>query len=351
MLVEPFGKGYAVALINNGIIEDFFADFSSLKNNLVGAIFVGEVNRVSRDLNSCFIKLPNNQTGFLRGNKLLKSGDKILLQSNNYTPFENAIVVTQNISFKGRFVVITSKNKRISFSKNIKDKSRISKLLNLIDNFEEAKIKNVGIIFRSICNISSNEIILEDLKEQLLRYDFVFNNKNDSICKLVEAPNALQKAYLEWSKFEDQIEFNKKGCFDDFSIWEQILALKSNTINLISGGNFIIEKTQAFVAIDINTAKNNSLSSALKVNIEAMEQIPRQLRLRGLGGKIIIEFGPLLKKYRKKIEETLILNSFTSDKLRIAGWSNLGNLELERPRDRFPISTIEFDQIEKNLNE
>lgn len=351
MLVEPFGKGNAVVLINNGIIEDFFVDFSTLKNNLVGAIFIGEVDRVSRDLNSSFIKLPNNQTGFLKGNKGLKSGDKILLQSTNYTPIEKAIVVTQNISFKGRYVVITSKNKRISFSKNIKDKERRSKLSNLIVDFEEPKIKNVGIIFRSVCNNASDEIILKDLKKQLLRHNNVFNHKNDSISKLVEAPNAIQKAYVEWSNFEDQNVLHQNGCFDNFSIWEQILALKSDTIKLISGGNFIIEKTKAFVAIDINTAKNNSLSSALKVNIEAMKQIPRQLRLRGLGGKIVIELGPLSKKYRKKIEETLIANSFSSDKLRIAGWTNLGNLELERPRDRFPLSTIEFDQIEKKLNE
>ena len=87
------------------------------------------------------------------------------------------------------------------------------------------------------------------------------------------------------------------------------------------------------------------------MNIEAIKEIPRQLRLRGLGGKIIIEMGPLLKKYRKKIEEILIYNSLSSDKLRIAGWTNLGNLELEKSRDRFPLSNFEFDQIEKNLNE
>ena len=122
-------------------------------------------------------------------------------------------------------------------------------------------------------------------------------------------------------------------------------------VDLPSGGNLIIEKTQAFVAIDINTSKNSSLNSALKVNIEAVKEIPRQLRLRGLGGKIIIELGPLSKKYRKKIEDSLIQNALSSDKLRIAGWTNLGNLELEKPRDRFFLSNKEFDQIEKNLLE
>lgn len=351
VLTEPFLDGNAVALIQNGIVEDFFADFANIKNQLVGAIFIGEVDRVCRELNSSFIKLPDEKTGFLRGNKYLKSGDRILLQSTNFTPIDKAIVVTQNISFKGKYIIITSKNKRVSFSKNIKDKKRRLDLLNLIESFEDSSIKNVGIIFRSICTKALSEKILKDLKEQLLRYKDVYDHKKDSICKLVKAPNALQKAYIEWDKFDDSNIIKAKACFDNFSVWEQILSLRSEMVDLPSGGNLIIEKTKAFVAIDINTSKNSSLNSALKVNIEAVKEIPRQLRLRGLGGKIIIEFGPLSKKYRKKIEETLIINSLSSDKLRIAGWTNLGNLELEKPRDRFFLSNNEFDQIEKNLLE
>lgn len=351
VLAEPFFEGNALALIKNGRIEDFIADFRNTENQLVGAIVVGEVDRVSKELNSSFIKLPNEKKGFLKGNKHLKSGDRIVLQSTNFTPIDKAIVVTQNVSFKGKYVIITSKNKRISFSKNVKEKETKLELLSLLENFADSRIKDVGIIFRSICRKSSPEKILKDLKEQLRKYKDVFDNKNDSICQLVKAPNALQKAYIEWDKFDDPDIIKVKGCFDNFSVWEQILALRSEAVDLPSGGNLIIEKTQAFVAIDINTSKNSSLNSALNVNIEAVKEIPRQLRLRGLGGKVVIEFGPLSKKYRKKIEETLILNSLSSDKLRIAGWTNLGNLELEKPRDRFFLSNDEFDQIEKNLLE
>ena len=53
-----------------------------------------------------------------------------------------------------------------------------------------------------------------------------FNSKLNSICQLVKAPNALQKAYVEWNNFDDQFITKEKGCFDDFSIWEQILELK-----------------------------------------------------------------------------------------------------------------------------
>jgi len=109
VLAEPFFEGNALALIKNGRIEDFIADFRNPENQLVGAIFVGEVDRVSRELNSSFIKLPNEKTGFLKGNKQLKSGDRIVLQPTNFTPIDKAIVVTQNISFKGKYIIITSK--------------------------------------------------------------------------------------------------------------------------------------------------------------------------------------------------------------------------------------------------
>ena len=67
VLAEPFFKGNALALIKNGRIEDFIADFRNLENQLVGAIFVGEVDRVSRELNSSFIKLPNEKKRFSEG--------------------------------------------------------------------------------------------------------------------------------------------------------------------------------------------------------------------------------------------------------------------------------------------
>ena len=65
-MVEPFFDGNALALVKNGIVQDFFADFNSLENDLVGSIFIGEVDRISKDLNSSFIKLPFNKMGFLK---------------------------------------------------------------------------------------------------------------------------------------------------------------------------------------------------------------------------------------------------------------------------------------------
>ena len=70
----------------------------------------------------------------------------------------------------------------------------------------------------------------------------MFGNEVNSICQLVKAPNALEKSYLEWNQFSNQNIIKEKGCFDHYSIWEQILSLRNKIVDLASGGNLIIEK-------------------------------------------------------------------------------------------------------------
>ena len=174
--------------------------------------------------------------------------------------------------------------------------------------------------------------------------------KPNEIMVLKENPNALERAWQEWPIFEKQEIINEAGCFDNFSIWEQILAIKETTVKLSFGGNISIEPTQALVAIDVNTGSDSSRAAGLKANLQAISEVPRQLRIRGLGGKIVIEMGPLLSKHREKIEATLKQNiAIYSDKIKIAGWTNLGNLELEKSRDRMQLEEVHFAQIEKNV--
>jgi len=347
-LIEPFFKGNALALIKGGKLQDFFADFEDSDHSLVGSTFVGEVVRFSKNSNSCFIKLPNNQVGFLRGSKDLKSGDKLLLQSRFFTPKNKALVVTRDLSFKGRYVIITPKKKMISFSKNISNKDQRQSLRDLGEKYPNIKNKMYGIIFRSTCRISSNERIKEDIEKQLARCNKITAVIPNDILFIESSPNALQNAFQEWQILENQDPKQERHCFDNFSIWEQLLSFRESSVQLPSGGSISIEPTQALVAIDVNTGSDTSLAAGLKANIEAMNEIPRQLRIRGLGGKIVVEMGPLSKIHRIKIESTLKKNvSLYSDKIRIAGWTPLGNLELEKSRDRRPIGETQFSQIEK----
>ena len=350
VLVEPFLNGAAVALIKEGKLQDFFADFEDSSIKLVGATFIGEVDRFSKASNACFVKLPGNKWGFLRNCKDLNPGTKLVLQSRLYSPKNKALVVSTNLSFRGRYVVITPKVKRVSFSRRILLKDTREELFRLAEKHEEIREKKFGIIFRSICQDSSHQKIKYDIEMQLRRCRKVSVLKPTELSILEGAPNALEKARQEWHALENKEPISSPKCFDSYSVWEQVLALRKINVALRDGGNISIEPTQALVAIDVNTGSDSSISASLKANMQAIEEIPRQLRVRGLGGKIVLELGPLSKKNRTKIEFCLRkkTNSY-NDQIKIVGWTPAGNLELERPRDRIQIGESELSQIEKNI--
>ena len=95
------------------------------------------------------------------------------------------------------------------------------------------------------------------------------------------------------------------------------------------------------VAVDVNTGSDLSYAGALKTNLFAMKELPRQLEIRGIGGKIVVEFAPLKKNDRIKIESELktALNFYNSQ-CTVVGWTKLGNLELQKKRDKQPISKL-----------
>ena len=102
-----------------------------------------------------------------------------------------------------------------------------------------------------------------------------------------------------------------------------------------------VEATRAMVTVDVNTAGEFGGGAALTANLAAAGELPRQLRLRGLGGQVIVDFAPLPKKDRKRIEAALKA-AFGEDPVEttLAGWTPLGNFELQRKRERRPLSEL-----------
>jgi Rne/Rng family ribonuclease len=101
----------------------------------------------------------------------------------------------------------------------------------------------------------------------------------------------------------------------------------------------MIEPTRALVAVDVNTGPDTSPAAALKANIAAARDLPRQLRLRGLGGQVVVDFAPMPKKERALVEQVLRA-AFKADgaESSLSGWTTLGLYELVRKRDRRPLA-------------
>ena len=146
---------------------------------------------------------------------------------------------------------------------------------------------------------------------------------------------------MDWDFEPQNLIVEEAGCFDSFGVWEQISTFMGNRVGLENGGFLLIERTAAFIAVDINTGGDVSYSGALKTNLLAMKELPRQLEVRGLGGKVIIEFAPLSKNDRLKVE-TQLKKALVKYKTKcfVAGWTNLGNLEVQKTRNKIPLLEI-----------
>lgn len=99
-----------------------------------------------------------------------------------------------------------------------------------------------------------------------------------------------------------------------------------------------IEETSAFVAVDVDTKTDVSRQAGRNANLEAARRLPKELRLRGLGGQIVVDFAPMPKNERRAVADT-VLSNLANDKslVELAGWTPLGNLELKRKRLRQPL--------------
>jgi ribonuclease G len=107
------------------------------------------------------------------------------------------------------------------------------------------------------------------------------------------------------------------------------------------GASAFVEPTRALVAVDVNTGGDMSLAAGLKANIALARDLPRQLRLRGLGGQIVLDLAPMPKKERRGFE-TVLNREFRQDgaEVVLAGWTPLGHFEIQKKRDRRPLAQL-----------
>jgi len=149
---------------------------------------------------------------------------------------------------------------------------------------------------------------------------------------LVDADSPHQFAWREWTQSADVDEDD--GCFATHDILDQIEALSEPLIKM-ADGHYYIEPTRACITIDVNTGADTSPAAALKANIAMARDLGRQLRMRGLGGQIVIDPAPIPKKDRK-ILESAIKAALRKDTVEtnFVGFTQMGLIELQRARVR-----------------
>jgi ribonuclease G len=405
--IKKVMPGLNAAFVDVGHEKDAFLHYTDLSPDIRSLIkFTGQTvagNITPEQMLSNFEIQPEIvKTGNIK--EVLQNKNHLLVQILKEPISTKGPRLTCEISLAGRFLVLTPFNDSVGVSKKIDSADERKRLKVLV---ESLKPKNFGVIVRTVAAGKNAAVLHEDLLmlqekwQQMMRNLKGANpvtkvlsemNKTTGILRDLLSPEFNKivtndvKMAKELEMYIERIAPEKKDIvqrytgkvpiYDQFGITKQIKASFGKTVNIPNGSYLIIEKTEALHVIDVNsghrsTMDGNQEGNALKVNMEAAEEIGRQLRLRDLGGIIVIDFIDMKNPDNKKILQQKMKEVMDSDRathtiLPLSKF-NLMQITRERVRPEINISTTEacptcggtgeinaslllIDEIEQDLN-
>jgi len=323
----------AAALMIDGKLQDLLLSPPDGAAPTPGAIYRAVVDRPLKGQGGMMLRLPDGQTAFLRQGKGLRPGQTMLVQITGYAEGGKAVPVTHKVLFKSRYAIVTPDAPGLNISRSIRDEDERDRLLEVAHIAMDGS--DFGLIVRSGCENTPADDIEDDIIAMRDAAEAVMQAEGSDPELLMDGPDPHHMGWREWGD-PDQVA-NHDGSFEDHGVLDAIDALQGAEVRLGSV-TLYIEPTRALVAVDVNTGGDTSPAAGLKANLACARDLPRQLRLRGLGGQITLDLAPLAKKDRKQFENAL-RNAFRADSIETAlvGWTPLGHYELQRKRERLPL--------------
>ena len=384
LINSSYGDELRVALVDGAKLYDFDTE-SSDRTLLKGSIFKATVSRIESSLDAAFVNFGSEKHGFLPlkdlSNKyfkkdkkgkfqcILKEGQEIVVQVTKEERGSKGAALTTQLGLAGRFLVLIPNSsrsggisRRISGDERDQIKNILDKL-NIPDNMS-AIVRTNGLgrsaeelsldlsyllalwdeITNSIPNTKSPSLIFrddklivrvvrdyfkDDIEEILIDDKNIFNEAKEFI-------EAVIPDHSEKVKFYDE----EIPLFNRYQIESQIELAFQREISLSSGGSIVVDPTEAMTTIDVNSARSTKgkdiEETAFKTNLEAASEIARQLRLRDVGGLVVIDFIDMLKDENQSKVESAFKRAIYSDRARVqtSNISRFGLLEISRQRLR-----------------
>ncbi|MBC6438346.1 MAG: ribonuclease E/G [Rhodobacteraceae bacterium] len=333
----------AAALMVDGRLEDFVLDPPRGSPPVPGTIFRGVCDRPMKGQGGMILRLPDCR-GFLRGGNGLRTGASVLVQVTRVGEAGKAVPVSGRILFRSRYAIITPGAPGLNIARSIRDAAERDRLRALVRGAMSDAPERFGAIMRSAAEGVDGDVLVRDIaRTRDLAIAVLANGAGEPEC-LVEGPTAHKIAWRDWATPAPDDVRQGVGSFADAGVLEAVDALRSARVPLCGGAHAMIEPTAALVAVDVNTGAGTSPSAGVKANLALARDLPRQLRLRGLGGQITLDLAPMPKKDRRGFEDALrrALRVDGTDTV-LAGWTPLGHFELQRKRDRFPLKELWFE--------
>lgn len=338
VLLDHIGGRDAAALMVDGRLEEFALDPAG-DEPLPGAIYRAVADRPMKGQGGMFVKLPDGN-GFLRQTGGLAPGQRVIVQVSGPAEEGKAVPVTTRLLFKSRYAIVTPGAPGQNISRRIKDEAARAGLERLAVTGMAGADADLGLILRSACAEADPEAVAEDIAAMRGLAEAVSGDLSGGPELLVDGPGAHDLAWRDWLDPAPDEVMTEDGGFAAHGVEEALEALLSSRVDLPGGGSMWIEVTRALVAVDVNTGADTSPGAALKVNVAAARDLPRQLRLRGLGGQVVVDFAPIPKRDRHILDQVIRAAFKSEGEANLAGWTTLGLYELTRRRDRLPLADL-----------
>jgi ribonuclease E len=382
-----------IAKVIDNRLDEFHLEASAramTKSN----IYKGIIARVEPSLQAAFVDYGESRHGFLQKQEihsdyfqhgdsnapiqnLIKPGQEMLVQVTRDPLMNKGAALTTFLSIPGRYCVLMPGSTTIGISKQINDDEERKRLKEILGKISIPD--NIGIIMRTAAKEATKTVVASDIRYLLRLWKSI---KEKGIAST--APASLHKErnlavrvirdYLtadiaeilidEPSIYQEVKDFvavvspkhskivkpysGAKPIFTKHQLEEQIESIFSKSVKLPSGGSIVLNQTEALVAIDVNSGKLKQSGSieetAVQTNLEAAEEIARQLRLRDLAGLIVIDFIDMKTRAHNSAVEKCVKTNLKNDKARtrVGAISRFGLLEMSRQRLRQSLETSSF---------
>lgn len=331
----------AAALVQDGRLIDLFTDNAALTPLAPGAICRGVVDRLVKGQGGVFLRLPDGQRGYLRDRSGLGEGQHLLVQVSGVADEGKAIPVTSRLLFRGRYGILTPGRPGVNVSRSIRDDATRSELEALGAALMSDVDANCGLILRSAAAAADADEIQGELAPLIAMAGQILAEADGPPELLLDAPGPHEAAWIDWAEpAPDQVE-DADDAFERLGVIEMIDDLLRPEVDLPGGASAAIQPTRALLAVDVNTGRDMSPAAGLKANIALARDLPRQLRLRGLGGQVIVDFAPMPKRDRATLDQVLKA-AFKGELAEtvLVGWTKMGLYEISRKRDRAPLTAF-----------
>jgi len=339
LVLGQIGEAAAAALMVDGRLEELAVDPVG-DDILPGAILRAVADRPMKGQGGMFVKLPGGVTGFLRQTAGIAPGQRVLVQASGPAEPGKALPVTTRLLFKSRHAILTPGAPGLNISRRIRDEALRAALEALAAKAMAGADEGLGLILRSACAGADMDEVAGDLAEMRRVAEAVLADLDGGPELLLDAPGAHDLALRDWiDPAPDEVAEGPRA-LADHGVLEAIDALRTPRVDLPGGGHMWLEQTRALLAVDVNTGADTSPAAALKANVGAARDLPRQLRLRGFGGQVVVDFAPVPKKDRHILDQVIKAAFKAEGEANLAGWTHLGLYELTRRRDRLPLAGL-----------